>query len=98
MSGQFARKPFSTSCEEESKIPPATVASTHTLGITTVRVLCEAKGCWHDAVIPLDAWPSDTATSDIALELHCVKCGGRNIQTMGNMSELYPKARNGDTR
>ena len=40
----------------------------------------------------------DMAISDIALELHCVECGGRNIQTMVNMSELYPKARNGDIR
>jgi hypothetical protein len=97
MPRRLAAESFLTYRKEE-KFPPATVASTRTLGITTVRVLCEAKGCWHDAVIPLDAWPSDTAISDIALELHCVRCGGQNIRTMVNMSELYPKARNGDIR
>jgi hypothetical protein len=76
--------------DEENEMSPATVASTRALGITTLRALCETQGCWHDTVIPLDGWAGDQVIASIAQELHCLKCAGRKVKTMVNMSELYP--------
>jgi hypothetical protein len=59
--------------------------------MNTVSAFCEAQGCFHDAVIPLDGWPDDMAIPDMALKLRCSKCGSRKIKMMINVTELYAR-------
>lgn len=75
-----------------NEIPPATVASTRALGMSTVRAFCEAQNCYHGAVIRLDAWAEEMAIPDMALRLRCSQCGSRKIRMMLNVAELYAKA------
>ena len=74
-----------------NEIPPATIASTRALGMTTVTALCEAQGCEHHATVALDGWPEATPIPDIALRLRCSKCGNRKIRMMLKVRELYTK-------
>jgi hypothetical protein len=57
--------------------------------MTTVTAICEAQGCWRNAVIPLEGWPEATPIPDMALRLRCSQCGSHNIKMMLNVLELY---------
>src|SRR4051794_9835845 len=85
------RSPRRAYDENGTEIPLATVASTRTLGMNTVMAFCEAQGCFHDAIVPLDGWPEETAIPDMALKLRCSKCGSRQIRMMLNVTELYAR-------
>jgi hypothetical protein len=78
--------------EDGSEIPPASVASTKAQGMRTVSAFCQANGCEHDAVAPLDGWPEETPIPDMSLKLRCSKCGSRSIKVMLNVVELYSMA------
>ena len=83
------RNPRRAYNEDGSEIPPATVASTKAQGMSTVAVFCQAHGCDHDAVVPLNGWPDQTPIPDIALKLRCSKCGSRSIKVTLNVVEMY---------
>src|SRR4051812_39810791 len=92
MSRRPPRNPRRAYDENGNEIPPATIASTRAaLGVNTVMAFCEAQGCSHDAVVPLNGWPEETAIPDMALNLRCSKCGSRTIRMMLNVTELYAK-------
>lgn len=86
------RNPRGAYDDKGNEIPPATVASTRALGMTTVMAFCEAQNCYHGAVIRLDAWPEEMAIRDMALRPRCSKCGSWKIRMMLNVTELYAKA------
>jgi hypothetical protein len=86
------RNPRRAHDQNGNEIPPATVASTRALGMTTVTAFCEAQVCWRDAVIPLEGWAEATPIPDMALRLRCSKCGSRKIRMMLNVREMYTKA------
>ncbi|HET6262487.1 MAG TPA: hypothetical protein VFG99_09650 [Chloroflexia bacterium] len=85
------RNPRRAYDQDGNEDPPATVASTYALGMSSVMAFCEVQGCGHDAVIPLEGWPDATAVPDMALRLRCSKCGSRKIRMMLNVCELYTK-------
>jgi hypothetical protein len=85
------RKPRRVYDHEGNEIPPATVASSRALGMNSVMAYCEAQGCFHRAIIPLEGWPEATAIPDMALRLQCSRCGSRNIKMMLNVRELYTR-------
>jgi hypothetical protein len=85
------RNPRRAYNEDGSEIPPATVGSTKAQGMSTVSAFCQATGCDHDAVVPLDGWPDQTPIPDIALKLRCSRCGSRSIKVMLNVVDLYSK-------
>jgi hypothetical protein len=85
------RNPRRAYDENGNEIPPATVASTRAQGMNTVAAFCEAQGCGHNAIISLDGWPDDAAIPDMALRLHCSKCGSRKIKMSINVIELYAR-------
>lgn len=86
------RNPRRAYDQDGNEIPPATVASTRVLGMSSVMTFCEAQGCWHGAVIALEGWPEATPIPDMALRLRCSKCGSRKIRMMLNVGELYVRA------
>jgi hypothetical protein len=59
--------------------------------MSTVSAFCQATGCDHDAVVPLDGRPDQTPIPDMSLKLRCSKCGSRSIKVMLNVVELYSK-------
>ena len=83
------RNPHRAYDQEGKEVQPATVASTRVLGIATVAAFCEAQGCDHHAVIPLEGWPEATPIPDMALRLWCSRCGSRKIRTMLNVHDPY---------
>jgi hypothetical protein len=83
------RNPRRAYDRDGKEIPPATVASTRALGMTTVTAFCEAQVCWRDAVIPLEGWAEATPIPDMALRLRCSQCGSQDIKIMLNVHELY---------
>jgi hypothetical protein len=90
--GRPRRNPRRAYDENGREIPPVTVAASRASGLHTVAVFCEARGCHHDAVISLDGWSDALPVPDMALHLHCSKCGGRQIKIMINVKELYARA------
>jgi hypothetical protein len=85
------RNPRRAYNEDGREIPPATAASTRAQGMKTVSAFCEAHGCGHDAIVPLDGWSANTPIPDMALKLRCSKCGSRSIKVTLNVVELYSK-------
>ncbi len=85
------RSPRRAYDQDGNEIPPATVASTRALGMSSVVAFCEARDCDHLAIIPLEGWPEATPIPDMALRLHCSHCGSRKIRVMLNVRELYTK-------
>ncbi len=83
------RNPRRAYDQDGNEIPPATVASTRALGMSSVMAFCEAQACGRHAVIHLQGWPEATAIPDMALRLHCSKCGSRKIRMMLNVRALY---------
>ena len=69
------RNPRRAYDENGNEIPPASVGRSKADGHRTVAAFCEAQGCGHHAVIPLDGWPDEMPVPDMALKLRCSKCG-----------------------
>ena len=86
------RNPRRAYDQDGSEIPPATIASTRALGMTTVTAFCEARGCEHHAIVPLERWPEALPIPDLALRLQCSKCGSRKIRMILNLHDPYAKA------
>ena len=87
------RNPRRAYDEYGNGIPPATVWNKVARGYKTV--MANARGCGHNAPVPLAGLPPDFPISDIALRLHCSECGARDIKIMLNVSELYDRSYGG---
>ncbi len=85
------RSPRRAYDQDGNEIPPATVASTRALGMTTVTAFCDAQDRYHHAIVLLEGWPEATPVPDMALRLRCSKCGSRKIRMMLNVCEMYTK-------
>ena len=42
----------------------------------------------HEATLDVDGLPDDVAVPDVALRLRCTRCGGRDIRTRPDWSEM----------
>ncbi len=85
------RNPRRAYDQDGNEIPPATVASTRALGMTTVTAFCEARDCEHHAIVPLERWPKALPIPDMALRLRCSKCGSHKIRMILNLNDPYAK-------
>jgi hypothetical protein len=85
------RNPRRAYDENGNEIPPVTVGESLADGYKTVMAYCEAPGCSHDAVVPLEGWPLDLPVPDMALRLRCSNCGRKNIRMMISVDELYAR-------
>lgn len=62
-------------------IAPMTLGNMRSLAVHSLDVDCEESLCGHAAQINVSAVSDDVCVVDVALHLHCSKCGSKAVST-----------------
>lgn len=84
----MSRNPRRAYHSDGQEIPPMTLGNLRAQGIRAVDAFCQAISCGHEATLDVAGLPDDVAVPDVALRLRCTHCGGRDIRTRPDWTQM----------